>query len=62
MVEVKLAVKKIKVYLVLMYKSYFGKQFNLILERITSLQLLVTSILHAFTMDKCGSLEVLIAE
>ena len=62
MVEVKLVVKKIKVYLVLMYKSYFGKQFNLILERITSLQLPVTSIPHAFMMDKCGSLEVSIAE
>jgi hypothetical protein len=62
MVEARLVAKKIKAYLVLMYKSYFGKQFNLFQEKMISLLLPVTSIPHAFTKDRCGSLEDSIVE
>ena len=54
--------KKTKVYSVLMYKSYFGKPFNLLLEKMDSLLRPVMSIQRAFTKDKCGSLEVSIVE
>ena len=62
MEAVKLVEKKIKVCLVLMYKSYYGKLLLLMLEKMDLLLRPVMNILHAFMKDKCGSVEVLIVE